>query len=114
MTQPKEEDRGLAEKIGVVFPNQGDRGTHINISGVGLLKHAPHPRAAIKFLEYLVSPQAQAHFAEGNNEYPVVEGVAVGSALASLGAFKADTLNLARLGGYQAEAQKIFDRVGWK
>jgi len=114
MTEPKDEDKGLAEKIGVVFPNQGDRGTHINISGVGLLKHAPHPQAAIKFLEYLVSPEAQTHFAEGNNEYPVVEGVAVGSALASLGDFKADTANLATLGEFQSEAQMIFDRVGWK
>jgi iron(III) transport system substrate-binding protein len=114
MTRPKDEDKGLADKIGVIFPNQDDRGTHINISGAGVLKHAPHPEAAIKFLEYLASPEAQAHFAHQNNEYPVVEGVAADSALASLGDFKTDTESLALLGKHQAEAQKIFDRVGWR
>jgi iron(III) transport system substrate-binding protein len=62
----------LAEKLGVTFPNQQNRGTHINISGAGVLKTAPHPAAAVKFLEYLASPEAQAYFAEGNNDYPLV------------------------------------------
>lgn len=76
MTRPKPGDEGLAEKIGVVFPNQEDRGTHINISGGGVLRTAPHPEAAVRFLEYLVSAEAQVYFAEGNNEYPVVGQVA--------------------------------------
>ena len=114
LTNPKKKDQGLAEKLGVIFPNQADRGTHINISGAGVLKHAPHPEAAIAFLEYLASDEAQRYFADGNNEYPVVEGVAPDSALAGLGDFKADRLNVSFFGENQPMAQRIFDRVGWK
>ena len=114
MTKPKEKDKGVAEKIGWVFPNQGDRGTHVNISGAGVLKNAPNREAAVKFLEYLASDSAQTYFAEGNNEYPVVSGVAAASPVKSLGDFKADGLNVAVLGENQPEAQKIFDRAGWK
>ena len=70
MTSAKETDRALAKDLGVVFPNQGGRGTHINISGAGVLKHAQHTDAAIRFLEYLASDRAQRLFADGNNEYP--------------------------------------------
>ncbi len=114
MTRPKDQDKGLAEKIGVIFPNQDDRGTHVNVSGAGVLKHAPNREAAIAFLEYLASDEAQRYFAEGNNEYPVVTGIAPDSALASLGEFRSDTLNVAFFGENQPLAQKIFDRVGWK
>ncbi len=114
LTSKKPEDREAASKIAVIFPNQADRGTHINISGAGLLKNAPNRKAAIKFLEYLASDEAQHYFADGNNEYPVVEGVAPTSALQGLGTFKADTLNVAVFGESQPAAQRIFDRVGWK
>ncbi len=114
ITRPKPEDEGLADKIGVVFPNQEGRGTHINISGGGVLRTAPHPEAAVRFLEYLVSAEAQAYFAEGNNEYPVVDQVATDSALARLGSFKADSADIAKIGPHQETAQKIFDRVGWR
>jgi iron(III) transport system substrate-binding protein len=114
MTRPKAADEGLADKIGVVFPNQDGRGTHINVSGGGVLKHAPNRESAIKFLEYLVSAEAQTYFAQGNNEYPVVNGVAPDSALGSLGTFKADDANISVFGQNQAAAQKIFDRVGWR
>ena len=80
----------------------------------GLLKHAPHRDAAVKFLEYLASDEAQRYFADGNNEYPVVEGVAPNAALEALGVFKADPLNVAVLGEKQPAGQRIFDRVGWK
>ena len=79
-----------------------------------MLKHAPNKEAAVKFLEYLVSSEAQRYFAEGNNEYPVVNGVAPDSALSKLGTFKADEENLQAFGENQAAAQKIFDRVGWR
>lgn len=114
LTSKKAEDRETASKIAVIFPNQADRGTHINVSGAGLLKNAPNRAAAIKFLEYLASEEAQRYFADGNNEYPVVEGVAPNSALQGLGTFKADTLNVAIYGENQPAAQKIFDRAGWK
>ncbi len=113
LTQPQEKDKGLAEKIGVVFPNQNGRGTHVNISGAGVLKNAPHRDAAVKFLEYLASAEAQAYFANGNNEYPVVEGVAPSSALQALGSFKADSVNVSVFGEFQPAAQRIFDRAGW-
>ncbi len=109
------EDKKTAEKLAVVFPNQGNRGTHMNISGGGMLRHAPHKEAARKFLEYLASDEAQAYFADGNNEWPVVPSVKVTNPeLAALGKFKADAINVAKLGQNQALAQRISDRVGYK
>ncbi|MFH7242688.1 MAG: Fe(3+) ABC transporter substrate-binding protein [Spirulina sp.] len=108
------EDRAVAEAIGVFFPNQNDRGTHVNISGAGLVSTAPNAASAIEFLEYLVSPEAQRIFAEGNNEYPVVEGVAIDSVVASFGEFIADPLNAAVFGRNNPEALRITDRAGWK
>ena len=113
LTKPSDKDKGLAEKIGWVFPNQGDRGTHVNVSAAGVLKNAPHREAAIKFLEYLASPAAQRYFADGNNEYPVVAGVEPNEALKSLGNFEIDEVNVSVYGENQADAQKIFDSVGW-
>lgn len=115
MRSSKPADRKVVEKVAIVFPNQGDRGTHMNISGGGVLKHAPHPDAAIKFLEYLASDQAQAHFANGNNEWPAVPGVKFDNpALASLGDFKSDEINVAKLGQAQPVAQQLADQAGWK
>ncbi|WP_020592231.1 Fe(3+) ABC transporter substrate-binding protein [Kiloniella laminariae] len=113
-TTPEEQDKGIADKIGYVFPNQNDRGTHVNISGAGVVKTAPHSEAAVKFLEYLTSADAQNYFADGNNEFPVVEGVAANAAVTALGDFKKDTVNVSVYGTNQVTAQKIFDRVGWK
>lgn len=113
MTKPNAKDEGLADKVGWVFPNQGDRGTHVNVTGAGVLKNAPHKQAAIKFLEYLASPSAQRYFADGSNEYPVVAGIEPNEALKSLGQFEADNLNVAIYGEYQPKAQRIFDSVGW-
>ncbi|MFD2207990.1 Fe(3+) ABC transporter substrate-binding protein [Kiloniella antarctica] len=112
-TTPSEQDKGLADKIGYVFPNQNDRGTHVNISGAGVVKSSPNKEAAVKFIEYLTSNQAQNYFADGNNEFPVVEGVASNSAVKALGEFKVDTVNVSVYGENQITAQKIFDRVGW-
>jgi len=111
----KPDEKQVAEKIGVVFPNQTSWGTHVNISGAGVLKHAPHRENAVKFLEYLASDEAQRYFADGNNEWPAVRGVKVDNpVLNALGEFKADRLNVAALGKNQPESQKIYDRVAWK
>jgi iron(III) transport system substrate-binding protein len=111
----KPDDRAVAEKIGVLLPNQGNRGTHVNISGAGVLKHAPNKEAAILFLEYLASDEAQNYFANGNNEWPVVPSVKPNNAaLATIGKFKTDSLNLAVIGKNQPTAQKIADRSGFK
>lgn len=106
--------RAIFDQVGVFFPNQKGRGAHVNISGGGVLKNAPNKAGAIKFLEYLVSPKAQEYFADGNNEYPVVEGVEINGILRSFGSFKSDVTNVARYGPNLANAVKIMDRVGWK
>ena len=111
----KPEEKQLAERLGIVFPNQKTWGTHVNISGAGVLKNAPHRAAAIKFLEYLASDEAQRYFADGNNEWPVVTQVKVDNpVLGALGDFKRDRLNVAVLGRNQPSSQKIYDRVAWK
>ena len=109
----KQSDKVIAEKVGVIFPNQGNRGAHINISGAGVARYAPNKANAIKFLEYLASPEAQEYFANGNNEYPVV-GKPVNAQLSSLGTFKRDPLPMEMVGKNYAAAAQIFDRVGWK
>jgi iron(III) transport system substrate-binding protein len=111
----KAEERAVAEKVGVVFPDQAGRGTHVNISGAGVMQHAPHRAAAIRFLEYLAGDEAQRYFADGNNEWPVVAAVRVANpVLQAFGAFKYDPVNVAVLGRNQPAAQKLYDRVGWK
>jgi iron(III) transport system substrate-binding protein len=107
-------DRDVTAKVAVLFPNQSDRGTHVNISGAGVVVNAPHKENAVKFLEYLVSPNAQTIFADGNNEYPVVQGVKNSKIIDTYGEFKADTVNVSAYGRNNPEALKIADRVGWK
>lgn len=107
------DDDALA-RIGWVFPNQETTGAHANISGAGVAKHAPNRENAIKFLEYLASDEAQQYFSAGNDEYPAVMGVGLLESVAKLGIFRSDTLNLSALGENQPEAQKIYDRVGFK
>ena len=115
LASEKPEDRKAIANIGVVWPNQKSFGTHMNVSGAGVVKYAKNREAAVKYLEYLSSDQAQGYFAEGNNEWPVVKGAPLNNkALASLGSFKMDTLNISALGKNQPLAQKIFDRVGYK
>jgi iron(III) transport system substrate-binding protein len=115
MRSEKSEDRSLVGKVKLVWPNQGDRGTHVNISGGGILRHAPNRDAAAKFLEYLASDAAQTLFANGNNEWPTVPGVKLANPeLESFGKFKTDSLPLANLGKNQAAAQRLADKVGWK
>lgn len=107
------EKRAAYEKLGVFFPNQSGRGTHVNISGAGVLKNAPNPAGAIAFLEYLTTPEAQSFFAEGNNEYPVVEDIALDAGLSQLGNFKEDEVDVEAYGRNAAEAVRLMDEVGW-
>ena len=111
----KPDERDAAAKTGVVWPNQDGRGTHVNISGAGVLKNAPHREEAVKFLEYLAGNDAQRYFADGNNEFPVVSTATIDNpALKALGKFKPDTLNVSALGRNQPAAQKVYDRAGWR
>jgi iron(III) transport system substrate-binding protein len=115
MNSEKDEDKAVVAKIGAVWPNQKTWGTHINVSGAGMLKNAPNKGAAVKFLEYLASDDAQKYFANGNNEWPVVKGVKVSNAaLDKLGEFKADTQPIGDLAKTAAEAQRIYDRAGFR
>jgi iron(III) transport system substrate-binding protein len=111
----KADDQAVAQKVGVIFPGRAAGGTHVNISGAGVLKNAPNRDAAVKFLEYLASDSAQRYFANGNNEWPVVPTAQITNpALASFGTVHYDAVNIAVLGRNQALAQKIYDKVGWK
>jgi iron(III) transport system substrate-binding protein len=103
----------IGDKLAVLFPDQEGRGTHINISGAGILTHAPNAANAEKLLEFLLRDESQQAFAIGNNEYPVVASVAPSGPVAALGAFRADDLPVAALGANQHTAVQIFDRVGW-
>ncbi|MFM9915645.1 MAG: Fe(3+) ABC transporter substrate-binding protein [Rhizobacter sp.] len=115
MRSTKPEDQQVVRSLGVVWPNQKTWGTHINVSGAGIARHAPNRDSALKFLEYLASDSAQAYFADGNNEWPVVKGVQVKNpALDALGPFKADTLPIGQLAANTALAQRVFDRAGWR
>ena len=107
-------DQEVASRMRVFFPNQSGRGTHVNISGAGVLKTAPNKEAAVQFLEYLVSPEAQRVFAEGNNEYPVVQAAAVDSTVASFGEFKEDTVSASIFGRNNPQAVRVCDRAGWQ
>jgi iron(III) transport system substrate-binding protein len=109
------QDKEMVNKLGFVWPNQQTSGTHVNVSGGGVARNAPHREAAVKFLEYLSSDEAQGYFANGNNEWPVVSTAVVkNSALDALGKFKMENVPVAAMGKNQAAAQKILDRAGYK
>jgi iron(III) transport system substrate-binding protein len=108
------EDRRLAARVGVYFPNQADRGTHINVSGAGVTASSRNPGNAVRLLEFLAGREAQALFAEGNQEYPVNPQIPATELLQAFGDFRADTQDLARLGALNTAAVRIADRGGWK
>ncbi len=110
-------DKAVTEKVGVVFPNQSSWGTHMNIAGGAVAKNARNVDNAIKFLEYLASPSAQNHFANGNNEWPVAKGVSFDNpALKAMtgGSFKSELVPISAVGMNQIKVQQMLDRVGFK
>jgi iron(III) transport system substrate-binding protein len=106
-------DKEAASKVAILFPNQDGRGTHINVSGAGVAKYSKHKENAIKFIEFLSSKEAQEMLSGANYEFPVNPEVEPSAFLQSWGTFKEDTINLSELGEYNAEAIKIFNKVGW-
>jgi len=110
----KADDKAVMDKVGVVFPNQSSWGTHVNVAGAAVARHAKNRQAAVQFLEYLASDQAQRYFADGNNEYPIVAGLAPNAALTSLGSFKSETVPIAKVGANTVLVQQMLDRVGFK
>jgi iron(III) transport system substrate-binding protein len=113
-TSEDPQERAAAERIGLLFPDAAGAGAHVNISGAGVAKHAPNRDNALKLLEFLVGPEAQAAFAALNDEYPVRADAPSGEALAALGAWKESATPLAALAQHQAQAQRIYDEAGWR
>ncbi|MFY7870083.1 MAG: Fe(3+) ABC transporter substrate-binding protein, partial [Exiguobacterium sp.] len=109
-----EEEKKVAEQLGVFFPNQDTTGTHVNISGIAMTKASKNTENAQKLMEFMSEPSAQEKFASVNYEYPVNESVEPNELLQSWGEFKEQDINLSVLGENQQEAIRIFNEVGWK
>ncbi len=110
-------DKAVAERVGVVFPNQQSWGTHVNVAGGAVARYSKNTGNALKFLEYLVSSEAQNHFANGNNEWPVVKGLKLENpALRAMtgGSFKSELVPISAVGMNQIKVQQMLDRVGFK
>ena len=115
MRSDKPADKEVVSKVGMVWPNQATTGVHMNLAGGAVARYAPHKAIAVQFLEYLASDQAQAYFANGNNEWPTVSTADTGNdVLASLGKFKADKMPTDKMAARSADAQKLLDKVGYK
>jgi iron(III) transport system substrate-binding protein len=117
MRSTQAQDQALMGKVEVVFPNQQSWGTHLNIAGAAVARHSKNLPAAIQFIEYLASPQAQTYFADGNNEWPVVASVKTANpALQAMsgGAFKAETVPVAQVAAHQVRVQQMLDRIGFR
>jgi iron(III) transport system substrate-binding protein len=103
-----------AKRVNVIWPNQADRGVHINISGVALAKNAPNKYAAVKLIDFLLTDESQLWYAKTNHEYPILANIAWSELLQSFGTFKAEQVPLSKLGVLNAAAVKMMDRAGWK
>ena len=116
LASEKEEELNAGNSVSVFFPNQGesDRGSHINISALGLIKSSPNIENAIKLIEYLTSEEAQDVYVNNSYEYPANSMVEPSQIVKSWGGFKIDKLNLNALGEFRTEALRIFDKTGWK
>jgi len=106
--------REAASKIAIHWPNQDGRGTHVNVSGIGVTRSARNMDQAVQLIEFLVNDESQAYYASSNYEYPVKDGVDWSDTLAAWGTFEADSINLSVLGENNPEAVKLMDRAGWK
>lgn len=107
-------DRRAAGAVKIIFPNQENRGVHVNISGAGVTRASRQPEAATRLLEFLVADQAQSTFPVATYEYPVVPGIPWSELQESWGPFRPDSLPLERLGELNQEAVRTFNRVGWR
>ena len=110
-----EEQQAAARKVELHFPGQDGRGAHINVSGAGLMKNAPNANNAVKFIEFLLSEEAQSHIVNNTYEFPMLEGVAPSDLIAQFGSgFKEDQTSVASYGEFNPDAVKLMDRVGWQ
>ncbi len=109
-----EEERKVAEQLGLFFPNQNERGAHVNVSGMGISTYSKNKDNALRLVAFLLSNEAQERFANENFEYPVVDGVEWPALLKEWGTFKGDNINIATLGKYLPDAMLVFNRAGWQ
>jgi iron(III) transport system substrate-binding protein len=114
LSSKKEEDVQVTKQLGIFFPNQNTTGTHVNVSGAGLVKTSKNVGNAVKLIEFLSEAQAQRSFADGNNEYPVNPAVESSDLLKSWGTFKRQNINLSKLGENNKKATQILTESGWK
>ncbi|PWQ99086.1 Fe(3+) ABC transporter substrate-binding protein [Leucothrix pacifica] len=114
LTSGDQDQIDAANKVAIFWPNQEDRGTHVNVSGIGMTKAAKNVDQAKQLMEFLVNAESQAWYAEVNSEFPVLEGAKWGDLMKEWGEFKADQLNLSVLGENNADAVKLMDRAGWR
>ncbi|WP_440932265.1 extracellular solute-binding protein [Candidatus Pelagibacter sp.] len=113
--QKGKEQKEAAKKVTPYFPNQNDRGTHINISGVGILKNSPNPNNALKLIEFLLTEEAQKHIVENTFEYSILNNVKSHELIESMGYFKQDLKTpVAEFINYQSDAFKLMLISGWK
>lgn len=114
MHSADEASQAAAKQVKVFWPNQKGRGAHVNISGIAIAKNSPNLDAAQKLVEFMLTPESQAWYAETNHEYPVLKGVSWSDVLNGFGKFKAEQIPLAKVGQLNAEALKLMDKAGWK
>lgn len=114
LNSKKQSDQETAKSLGVIFPNQDGRGTHINISGIALLKSSQNKDAAIKFIEFMLSKEAQEILVSTSHEYPVNKDAKPSKEIAALGKFKEDSISLNKVANELENAQKIYKELGWK
>lgn len=109
-----EAERAAAAKVSIFWPNQDDRGTHVNVSGAGVTAASDQPELAVQLISFLTRDSSQQWYAETNNEYPVRDEVPVSELLATWGTFKADPVDVSELGKLNAQAVMAMDRARWK
>jgi len=116
LSSENEEEIKAGNSVGVFFPNQGEdeTGSHINVSGIGLIKNAPNKENAIKLMEFLTSESAQKIYTNTSYEYPANPNVEPNEIVKKWGSFKKDKLDLNQLGVFRNKAIEIFDKSGWK
>ena len=114
LNSPDAAERSAAEKMSIVFPNQENRGTHVNVSAAGVTRHAKNTANAKAYLEFLVSPEVQKMIALGSHEHPISMDLSLSPTHEAWGEFKIDTTTFPKMGEDQAKAARLFDAAGWK
>lgn len=114
MNSDDKDDQQVVDKVGLFWPNQNDRGVHMNVSGAGLTKYAENKNNAIKLIEFMTSPESQAWYSAVNSEFPVLKSAPISKSVASWGPHKADSIALNKLGENNRAAVELMDKAGWK